>query len=181
LFIACRREGPPGLIVATPFSDGTAQEPRPNTVVATDVPSHAGGGSKIHRIAELRMRHRRGISREVFADSDYPLPPMIGAATVTKARKSTGASAPVEKRTDTILGGDGARLFRREGFIEMFFRKPKPADKLNHQQIIERFRSHLRDEIDLAMDGRIDRAVLRDIERELREQSQLLAMQRTMS
>jgi hypothetical protein len=61
----------------------------------------------------------------------------------------------------------------------MFFRQP--AVELNHQQIIERFRGEVRDAIDAAMDGRIDRAVLSDIERELRDESQRLAIQRSMS
>ena len=62
----------------------------------------------------------------------------------------------------------------------MFWKKnPKPADALNSWQIVERFKGHVRDEIDAALDGRqSDYALQRDIARALRDEAQLIESRR---
>jgi hypothetical protein len=63
--------------------------------------------------------------------------------------------------------------------IQMFFRKKPPAHKLTTAQIVERFRSHVSDEIDLAMeDRRGDFVLMKELSRTLNGMTQIIEMWR---
>jgi hypothetical protein len=64
----------------------------------------------------------------------------------------------------------------------MFWNKSKRADKLTNAQLISRFRGEIQDAVANALEGReLDRALRYAVENELRDQSQRLALQRSMS
>ncbi len=63
----------------------------------------------------------------------------------------------------------------------MFFRKPKPDDKLSSWQLVERFKGEVRDAIDAAIDGRhSDFALLRDVARALHAEAQIIEARRAV-
>jgi hypothetical protein len=82
----------------------------------------------------------------------------------------------------SVERGERPTSFQEKGFHPMFFRKPKPADKLTNAQLVSRLRGEIQDAVDNALENRQwDRALRYAVENELRDQSQRLAMQRSMS